>query len=178
MIIALSGRRIDAVGAEQPRFPLQNIDLARKRIRGMFEAQRATVLVSSAACGADLIALSAAGSLGLRRRVVLPFDVERFRKTSVIDRPGDWGPLYDSVMEELRASGDLVVMNETSDEAAYALANHAILDEAVSLAKKLDQPVGAALVWDGISRGSDDVTEQFGVEAKKRGLPVIQIATV
>ena len=37
----------------------------------------ATWLVSSAACGADLIALSEAGKLGIRRRVGLPFSLQK-----------------------------------------------------------------------------------------------------
>jgi hypothetical protein len=178
MIIALAGRRIDAANAEAPRFPLENVELVRQRVREMLGAYRATALVSSAACGADLIALSEAGSLGLRRRVVLPFDCERFRKTSVTDRPGDWGSFYDKVIDELLASGDLVVMSEMAEEIAYSMANRAILNEAISLAKKLNQPVGAALVWEGTSRGKGDITEEFGAEARKQGFSVVEIKTI
>jgi hypothetical protein len=107
MIIALAGRRVDAPGAKPPRFPLQNVDLVRMRVRVMLEARAAKVVVCSAACGADLIALSEAGSLGLRRRVVLPFDRKRFRDTSVTDRPGGWGPVYDQVLDDVETAGDL-----------------------------------------------------------------------
>lgn len=178
MIIALAGRRVDAAGAKPPRFPMQNVDLVRIRVRAMLEAQGAKVLVCSAACGADLIALSEAGPLNLRRRVILPFNRKRFRDTSVTDRPGDWGTIYDRVLDEVQAKGDLVVMEETSDEEAYSAANLAILDEAASLAKQLDYPATAALVWDGVSRGDHDITEEFGIEARKRGLAVIEVKTV
>ena len=70
------------------------------------------VVVSSAACGADLLALEQAGGLGLRRRVVIPFDRERFRAGSVVDRPGDWGGLYDSILDAVGAQGDLVVLRD------------------------------------------------------------------
>jgi hypothetical protein len=178
MIIALAGRRIDAVDSAPPRFPLQNIELVRKRVRAMLEARQATALVSSAACGADLIALSQAGSLGLRRRVVLPFERERFRKSSVTDRPGDWGPLYDKLIDEVDARGDLVVLRDMAEETAYSLANQVILDEAVSLSGALDEPAAVALVWDGLSRGPGDSTEEFGAEARKRGLSVLEIKTI
>ena len=68
-----------------------------------------TALATSAACGADLIGLSEAGKLGIRRRVVLPFSREKFRAESVIDRPGEWGHLYDMVLDEVSAMGDLVI---------------------------------------------------------------------
>ncbi|MBZ5655394.1 MAG: hypothetical protein LAO56_08940 [Acidobacteriia bacterium] len=177
MIVALAGRRIDAIGARQRRFPLENVELVSERLREMLKT-KASGVVCSAACGADLIALSAAITLGLRRRVVLPFERERFRETSVIDRPGDWGPVYDRVLNDVEASGNLVVIPKTSDEQAYSAASRAILNEAISWAAKLKQPVAACLVWDGASRGVDDLTEEFGVEARKRGLAVFEQMTI
>ena len=35
--------------------------------------------------------------LGMPFRIVLPFDKKTFRETSVVDRPGDWGPRYDRI---------------------------------------------------------------------------------
>jgi hypothetical protein len=177
MIIALAGRRVDAPDAKEARFPLENAGAVRERVRAVLQ-EKASALVSAAACGSDLIALSEAGRLGLRRRVVLPFERRRFRETSVIDRPGDWGPVYDQVLDAVEAAGDLVVLQAGSDEEAYAAANRAILDEALALGKTMHQPVGALLVWDGKSRGDDDVTEDFGVEARKRGLTVTEVPTL
>jgi hypothetical protein len=45
------------------------------------------------------------------------------------------------------------------------------------LANRFHESVTAALVWDGITRGDDDLTEGFGVEARNRGLPVVEIST-
>jgi len=178
MIVALAGRRIDAIDAKQRRFPLENVDLVSERVREMLRTEEAIGVVCSAACGADLIALSAAISLGLRRRVVLPFERERFRETSVVDRPGDWGPVYDRVLNDAEASGNLVVIAKTSDDQAYSAVNRAILDEAILMAAQLKQPVAACIVWDGASRGAHDLTEEFGVEARKRGLAVVERMTI
>lgn len=178
MIIALAGRRVDTAGAKPARFPLQNVDQVRVRVRAALEAPGAKVLVCSAACGADLIALSEAGSLGLRLRVVLPFNRKRFRDISVTDRPGEWGAVYDRILDDVQAKGDLVVMETTAGAEAYSAANLAILDEAASLAKQLHYATCAALVWDGVSRGPHDITEEFGIEARKRGLAVIEVKTV
>src|SRR5581483_516289 len=82
MIIALAGRRIDARDSASRRFPPENITMVRERLGMLFKAQQAEVLISSAACGADLLALEEAGAQGMRRRIVLPFSAERFRTTS------------------------------------------------------------------------------------------------
>src|SRR5689334_3365039 len=54
MIVALAGRRVDKSDAQEPRFPLRNVDLVRTRTRELLRNKDATALVSSAACGADL----------------------------------------------------------------------------------------------------------------------------
>lgn len=128
------GRRIDATESNCPRFPLANVALVRRRLHTLFTEHKAFALVCSAACGADLVALEAAETLGLPRRVVLPFAPERFRKTSITDRPGDWGALYDHVIDAVQRLGDLIVLGYAAHERrAYEAANAIILDEAVVL---------------------------------------------
>jgi hypothetical protein len=177
MIIALAGRRVDAIDAKSPRFPLENVEQVAAALRACFEERSASAVVSSGACGADLIAQSEAGKLGLRRRVVLPFSREKFRETSVVDRPGDWGALYDEILDEAEATGDLVVMAMAGEQDPYLAASWAILDEAVALGRGCGEPVGAVLVWDGVSRGEKDYTEMFGAEARNRGLAVFEVRT-
>jgi len=178
LIIALAGRRVDSADAKKPRFPLRNVERVRTRVREVLKEKGATALLSSAACGADLIALSEAGELGLRRRVILPFERRRFRETSVTDRPGEWGPLYDQVLDAVEAAGDLVILQNVSDDEAYSAANRAILDEAVALARTAQKPPIAVLIWDGVSRGVGDLTEEFGAEARRRGLAVTEVRTI
>ena len=177
MIIALAGRRVDALDATQPKFPLQNIENVGTAVRALLKKHRAMAVVCSAACGADLIGLAEAGKLGLRRRIVLPSARDKFRETSVIDRPGDWGSMYDSILDVVEAQGDLVVMANPDGEDPYSAANRAILEEAMALGKACSEAVGALLVWDGVSRGANDYTDQFGVEARKRGLEVFEVLT-
>jgi hypothetical protein len=178
MLVTLAGRRIDAIDAKEIRFPLKNVELVTRGVREMLTQQQAKALVCAAACGADLLALSVAGDLRLHRKIVLPFSRERFRETSVVDRPGDWGPLYDRILDEVEGKGDLVVMAPASDDEAYAAGNLAILDQAIQLGRELHEPVTAALVWDGASRGSSDVTEGFGIEARRRGLTIVEVKTL
>jgi hypothetical protein len=122
-------------------------------------------VVSSAAAGADLLTLQEAGALGLRRRVVLAGPSERFKQASVVDRPGEWGPLFDRIVGEVRATGDLIELDVDGDFTGYLRVTAAILDEAVKLATPSEQRLGALLVWDGKSRGDDDVTDAFRRQA-------------
>jgi hypothetical protein len=178
MIISLAGRRVDATGADEPRFPGEHIKVVQQRIGTALEDLDATVLVSSAACGADLVALAEAGKRHLRRRVVLPFSREKFRTTSVTDRPGDWGALYDRVLDEVEKERDLLILTAASEDEAYARTNHAIVDEALSIGQKLGEAVAGMLVWDGKSRGPGDLTEEFGAYAKSKGIRIIEVSTI
>lgn len=175
-VLALAGRRIDAPGAI-PRFPLTQVDAVRGRVRQLLADSATSTLVCSAACGADLIALQVARDLGLRRRIVLPFAPTAFRETSVVDRPGAWGPLFDEIIEAAREADDLVVMSGSrGDDTAYVKANETILDEALMLAGSAER-AAAALVWEGRARGTSDATHAFGESARRRNLEVVVVST-
>src|SRR4051794_21319816 len=104
-VAALAGRRIDPPGVRTKRFPLDRVAAVKMALTRSFHRHRVGTLVASAACGADLVALDVAGELGLARRIVLPFGVQRFGISSVTDRPGDWGPLYRRIVAEVKAQG-------------------------------------------------------------------------
>jgi hypothetical protein len=184
MIIALAGRRVDAPDAPR-RFPPEQVETVRERIRDALQRHPANTLVASAACGADLLALEVAGELGMRRRVILPFPREEFKAGSVMDRPGDWGALYDRVCDDVEAHGDLVVLDASGDpDAAYELATTAILDEALRLAgdgtgrQGVGGGVLAMVVWDQAPRGPDDLTASFARQAVAHHIPVVSISTL
>lgn len=187
-VIVLAGRRIDAIGTENPRFPLKNVDRVAHRIHNLLDKLKPQVLICSGACGADLLALKTAYDLGLRRRIVLPFDGSRFRATSVVDRPGDWGTLFDTLFEDACNRNDLVIISSNSDdETAYAAVNERIITEAQTLATEYstqDQAeissdqIMAIIVWDGVPRGKDDLTAHFASQARKIGMSVLEIDTL
>jgi hypothetical protein len=102
-VLAVSGRRIDPEGADQPGFPAGNEALVAFRIRNIMLTTSTKVVVCSGACGADILALEAAGQLGLSRRLVLPFPRQEFRSTSVADRGEDWGRRFDAILQQLPA---------------------------------------------------------------------------
>lgn len=173
--VLLAGRRPDPPGTEEGRFPFGNVLLVRERIRVLFEERRPGHLVCSAACGTDLLALDVAGDLGIRRHVVLPFAVAAFRESSVTDRPGHWGPLYDRIVSDVERRGDLTVLDEQpGEDTAYAAAN----DRLAAVATSLGRDIVAVAVWDGEPRSDGDLTQHLIETAAAAGAEVVEIATV
>lgn len=167
-IIALAGRRVDATDAPQPRFPLGNVPKVRTELAELFRPGAVRALVCSAASGADLLALDAAGNAGIKRHVVLPFDRATFRSTSVVDRPGDWGPLFDRIVSEIDHQGGLEVgSGDPDDPEVYLRANERIVSRALELANV--SPRISVVVWEGAPRGTDDVTDDFRRRAEQAG---------
>lgn len=180
-VVALAGRRIDAHDADVERFPMGRVRLVAGRLRIVLGELHCTTLVSSAANGADLVALRVARARGIRTRIILPFAVSRFREVSVVDRPGGelWGWLFDDLVEDARAAGDLVVLSARgrSHQDAFAAANQRILDEAIALADagRPKLKVAGIAVWEGTSRGDGDTTASFVARMRSNGLPVHRV---
>jgi hypothetical protein len=177
-VLAVSGRRIDPNGADQPRFPAGNEALVALRIRDMMLSTTTKVVVCSGACGADILALEAAGELGLSRRLVLPFPRQKFRVTSVVDRGEDWGRRFDAILEQLPGEHILELTVPQSNDQAYAAANSEILDQAEGLASVAGRRALAMVVWNGLSRGPTDWTDQFRKLAVDRKFEVIPVSTL
>jgi hypothetical protein len=171
-VIVSAGRRVDAPDASTPRFPPQNVASVQARVEEYLQRQGPSAVVCSAACGADLILLHAAQNIP--RYVLLPSSAEQFRTSSVTDRPGVWGPIYDQI---LRAA-QVEVLTVPSGQDGYLAINNRLLDRAVAMATELGTWVTALVIWNKQSRGPDDVTEHFLHQAKQRGLSVSEISTL
>lgn len=171
-VIALAGRRVDAAAATQPRFPLENVPKVRAALADLFRCNAVRALVCSAASGADLLALDAASDAGVERYVVLPFERATFRSTSVVDRPGKWGPLFDRIISDIDHQGGLQIgAGDPDDPEVYVRANEQILRRALELATETGWPSPriSVIVWEGAPRGTDDVTEDFRRRAEMAG---------
>ena len=173
-VIVEAGRRVDAPGAEVARFPSSNVGEVRQRIQQILTREKPVAFVSSAACGADLLALDVAGDMHIRRYVLLPSPPEQFRKTSVTDRPGDWGVLYDKVLK----TASIGVLKVADSQEGYLQTNLKLLDQAEALARKYHTSTKALVIWNETSRGPDDVTGHFLAQAKLRKIPALEIPTL
>jgi hypothetical protein len=182
-VVALAGRRIDSDSVEDPKFPFERIDAVRREIAGKFLCAHACALVCSAACGADLLALDVAEELALPARIVLPFSAQRFRATSVVDRPNPdfWGALFDRVIAKARERGALVELESSgTDNDAYSAANRVIIEQAKALAQGTSDSAAplAIIVWDGPRHGSSDATQRFADFARASGFQVKEVKTL
>lgn len=178
-VFALAGRRIDAPNTDAGHFPLANVALVKARLMHLLTPKDAA-LVCSAACGADLLALEVAESVNLRRRIVLPVGVDKFRQSSVLDRPGPWVEVFDRLIRIAKSTGDLMILDGgTPDNEDYLSANRFILSEASSLARRMSaKRITAVVVWEGKSHGPDDATDHFRHLAQERGVELEFVSTV
>jgi hypothetical protein len=178
-IIALAGRRIDKMKSSPARFPESQVPLVSRRIADLLEQEFAEAVVSSAACGADLIGLERAERLRVRRRIVLPFSPDHFRQKSVLDCPGEWVRTFDRLVAEAATTGDLVVLDgsEADSRQAFEAANGAIISEARHLALPGNRRLVAAIVWEGQARGESDATEAFRALALEAGFELRTVLT-
>lgn len=179
MIVALAGRRVDASGAEVVRFPSSTIEKVKKELKALLQALQPQVLVTSGACGADLISLQAAGELNIPRSMVLPFDPILFRATSVTDRPGNWGVLYDEVCKAVKKEKGIQVMHyDETDNDTYLNTNKDILKRAKELALEYhSNELVAIIVWEGQPKKEKDTTAHFKREAENNGFEIREIIT-
>ncbi len=180
MVAVLAGRRIDAADAATPRFPFENVEKVKEKLKQLFIARGIHCLVCSAACGSDLIALDVARELNIMAKMILPFDAETFRFSSVTDRPGDWGQLFDMIYERLNEQSNVIILNYAEDDTdAYIKTNFDILDTADSIFNNpdinTDEEKIAVIVWEGAPKDSDDTTDHFRTEAMKRNYVIGEI---
>ncbi|MCI0466517.1 MAG: hypothetical protein L0Y57_05860 [Beijerinckiaceae bacterium] len=184
-VVAVAGRRIDPEAAEVRRFPFERVPSVERELHRLFETTGVQVLVTSAACGADLLALKAAGEMRIPARIILPFSAARFKETSVMDRPRPafWGRIFDKEIAAARANGGLVELaGGPESDGAYSAANAAIIKDALSLASAeaygaAKRPI-AVIIWEGQARPGTDATNNFRQSAVAAGFDIRTIVTI
>jgi len=179
-IAAIAGRRVDGADATEPRFPVANVPDVRRRIDEEFTRHGVTAVVSSAACGADLLAREAAESRGIESLIILPYAAAKFRETSVVDRPGAdyWGSLFDRIVAN--GPADRLILLEFHEGAggqAYTAVNARIIAEAEARARASGTSAVAIIAWEGAPRTGTDFTAGFKALAEERHIPVAEIRT-
>ncbi len=170
-VAIFAGHVIDGPGQEPARFPPGEEAGVRSRIVDWLKREHMRISFSSAACGADLIFLSAAAKCGVETHLVLPFRPEEFIETSVRIGGEEWVARFRDAVE--RAKSVTIVNEEVADEksSAYEFANRMVAAKAKLRAMQLDLPVMALAVWDSEPRavkgGTADAVAAW-MEAKIR----------
>ncbi|OSI68580.1 hypothetical protein BSZ22_20645 [Bradyrhizobium canariense] len=152
----------------------------RERLHDLLRGENVIAMVSSAACGSDIIALEEAEQIQIRRRIVLPFAPDKFRASSVVDRPGSWGSAFDRLVASAERDDELIIVGDADGDPAYAASNQRIIDEAQLLSRRF--PGGphrllAVVVWEGQPRPDNDLTDHFRTSAIKAGFEVKVVLT-
>jgi hypothetical protein len=104
----------------------------------------------------------------------------------VVDRPRPefWGGIFDLVVSNARAHGDVIELDMAESDETYSTANAMVIDEARKLADIEERPSNgvlalvAILVWEGAPRGDDDNTKKFAKLARDTGFRVEQVLTL
>jgi hypothetical protein len=184
-VVAVAGRRIDPEPAEERRFPFEQVPKVERELHQLFEEIGISILVTSAACGADLVALKVAGAMNIPARIILPFSAARFKQTSVVDRPHPdyWGELFDDAIAAARAKGEVIELaGNPGSDGVYSAANEAIIKDALSLtfseASGADKRPVAVIIWEGKARAGTDATDGFRKRAEAACFDIRTIATI
>jgi hypothetical protein len=184
-VVAVAGRRIDPEPAKARRFPFEQVPKVERELHQLFEEIGISILVTSAACGADLVALKVAGAMNIPARIILPFSAARFKQTSVVDRPHPdyWGELFDDAIAAARAKGEVIELaGNPGSDGVYSAANEAIIKDALSLASSeasgADKRPVAVIIWEGQARPGTDATDEFRQNAATAGFDIRTIATI
>ncbi len=172
-VLALAGRLIDPADAVEERFPLASEDRVRNDMAEVFREYRIQLIVSSAACGADLLALDVAREMSVPSLVVLPQPKARFRLESVSGRPGSWTPIFDLIIEDATQRGCLLTIRPPASESPYRAATREIIRQARRAAASRRAPLVAIAVWEGKERGKDDHTAAFLRSASDAGAMIL-----
>jgi hypothetical protein len=173
-VLALAGRRTDP-----RRFPSENESGVRDALKDVLLRESVRFLVSSAARGADILAIEAAHALGIPNRIILPFEKAKFREKSVADGTdadgAKWGQRYDAVAREADERRQLIIIASVPSMSPYRAVTHEIVQQAKKLAAEQDARFLALAVWDGKSRGDDDHTAGFLEIAEKAEATILPL---
>lgn len=171
MILVFAGNRTDGRVRRTPRFPATNAAWVGQRLDRLLSALRPTMVVGSAAAGADILILESAAKLQIPAHIVLPFPVQTFRELSVADRGSVWGDRFDRLLDDLPPVQLQLANGDPEDERVYLNANRAILKSAEDIA------AGDVIVAVGVRprlRGATvSVTDDFIARAEALGILVL-----
>jgi hypothetical protein len=196
MIVALAGRRIDKPYTKTPAFPFSNIEKVSAELNNFFNENNVTHLVSSGACGADLLGLEVAIKLKISCYLILPFEKEIFVSKSVSDcfKNEMWEAVFNKIYTSLEEQQKITILSiSPEDEDKYQKTNKAILNKVESLSaslKKTEEYLSsnlkpqkiALILWEGKPKAKEidttDYTENLLESAKEMGFETEVINTL
>jgi class 3 adenylate cyclase len=153
-LIVFAGHMIDRPSRATPRFPPHLERRVAEEIRSKLDRLKPALGFSSATSGSDILFLEAMLDRDAEITVVLPFEKEQFRATSVDFIPGsNWRARFDAVLS--RATRIIVASPQKLEisGASYEFSNNFTLGVAIMRARQLDGQLIPLAVWDGSATG-------------------------
>jgi len=169
-VTAFAGHMIDAADRPSPRFPPSLEPVVAAAIREHFARMHRPILYTSAACGADLIAIEAALDLGAEVNVLLPFNRDDFVRTSVAVGGDGWMQRFDNALARATRVISATQESHLGDDVLFEHAAMLVEGLAALRAAQLETTASLLCVLDateqgrvgGTQRSFDRWKERFG----------------
>ena len=148
-VVVFCGHRVDLADAQSPRFPAAAEQRVREQISTRLEALDAGIGYGAAASGADLLFHEEMLRRGGKVVVVLPFEIEPFRRISVEEAGVEWGCRFDAVIgraDEVRVLGRY---DQRAANGLFDFCNHYMYGAARIHSASLNSAFHALCVWNG-----------------------------
>lgn len=149
-VVVFCGHMIDRPDRPQPRFPADLEPVVYQAIRDRLQQLDVRLGYASAACGADILFLEAMRELHGELHIVLPYNREEFRQSSVDFLPGShWGDRFDRLLQQ---ATEVVIASSNKleeNDVVYEYSNRLLYGLAKIRAEQLGTELMPLAVWDG-----------------------------
>ncbi len=173
-VAVFSGHLIDAPERTTPRFPPEEEERVRIRLREIVNRRRIAFGYASCACGGDVLFLEEVLAAGGRVVVAPPLPLEKAVERSVSVAPGDWEARLRAVLRHPRTTLLEPECDETGEDDAviYSFCNRHLFGLATLRARELGFPLRGVCVWDGRIGATPGGTSSAVQRWRLAGLPI------
>lgn len=151
-IVMFAGHRADSPDRATPRLPVADCQHVQTALVDALRELGVDIGYAAAANGADILFLEALLELGAELHVVLPVEIDAFKRCSVIDPDNpQWARRFDAVVS---ACASLTIASEgadLSDPESFVYGNLVMLGLARLKSDELAGRLSVMAVWDGES---------------------------
>ena len=171
-VVMFAGHRADAPDRVEPRLRPEDFGPVQRSLVAALREQGVDVGYAAAANGADILFLEALQELGAEAHIVLPVDVDTFKRDSVMD-VGDpsWAGRFDSVISECASLTITSEGTDLADPESLIYGNLVMLGLARLKSEELAGQLSVFSVWDGES-GDSGGTGDTLARCQAMGLPI------
>jgi class 3 adenylate cyclase/tetratricopeptide (TPR) repeat protein len=180
-VIIFSGHMLDRSNRAKPRFPAALLPQITAEIEKRLAQCNATIGISSAACGSDLLFVQAMLARGAEIHVVLPWRKEEFIRTSVaVVHDPIWAERFTRALNEATSLTFLSQQSAPSGSLGYVYCNDCMNGMAIYRAETLGSQVVPMAVWDGKRGDGLGGTSSFVSfwRSRERDVEIIQLPSL